>query len=329
MMIRHGFEHTVSDFICWMKLRTVIFIAILSFCFASCAHSFRTAEQFLDEIEARLETQPDSAFVALDSLDRSLLGTKELRARHALLYTIALEKVGMEITSDSIINIAVDYYSSSGDEEMKEKALYYKNIIDQNAASVHKDTLALQQQKMIEERYTDKQAIIDRGKSIWLLCLLVVFVVTVLIVIVRLFRKTHNELKRKPDDEAMAIIRERMSVLDKFLASRLSSDCSFDKTAEAELDRLVSDQDDFLRSTMVLFRDSHPGFVAELKFHGLTDWEIGYCCLYVLGLKGKDVGNYLKKKRNYIISSDIRRKLGLTEHDTNLGIWLRSRLSAR
>ena len=312
-----------------MKLRTVIFIAILSFCFASCAHSFRTAEQFLDEIEARLETQPDSAFVALDSLDRSMLGTKELRARHALLYTIALEKVGMEITSDSIINIAVDYYSSSGDEEMKEKALYYKNIIDQNAASVHKDTLALQQQKMIEERYTDKQAIIDRGKSIWLLCLLVVFVVAVLIVIVRLFRKTHNELKRKPDDEAMAIIRERMSVLDKFLASRLSSDCSFDKTAEAELDRLVSDQDDFLRSTMVLFRDSHPGFVAELKLHGLTDWEIGYCCLYVLGLKGKDVGNYLKKKRNYIISSDIRRKLGLTEHDTNLGIWLRSRLSAR
>ena len=312
-----------------MKLRTIIFIAILSFCFASCARSFRTAEQFLDEIEARLETQPDSAFVALDSLDRSMLGTKELRARHALLYTIALEKVGMEITSDSIINIAVDYYSSSGDEEMKEKALYYKNIIDQNAASVHKDTLALQQQKMIEERYTDKQAIIDRGKSIWLLCLLVVFVVTVLIVIVRLFRKTHNELKRKPDDEAMAIIRERMSVLDKFLASRLSSDCSFDKAAEAELDRLVSDQDDFLRSLMVLFRDSHPEFVAELKSHDLTDWEVGYCCLYVLGLKGKDVGNYLKKKRNYIISSDIRRKLGLSEHDTNLGIWLRSRLSAR
>ena len=67
--------------------------------------------------------------------------------------------------------------------------------------------------------------------------------------------------------------------------------------------------------------------MAELKSHDLTDWEIGYCCLYVLGLKGKDVGNYLKKKRNYIISSDIRRKLGLTEHDTNLGIWLRSRLA--
>ena len=311
-----------------MRPKTIIFLAVIALCFASCGRSFSLAERFLDEAEAKLETQPDGAFVELDSLDRSLLGTKELRARHALLYTIALEKVGMEITSDSIINIAVDYYSTSGDEAMKEKALYYKNIIDQNAASVHKDTLALQRQKIIEERYTDKQAIVDRGKSIWLLCLLVVIVIAALMVAVRMFTKTHRKLMEKPDDEALSIIRERMLVLDKFLASRLSSDYSFDKAAEADLDRLVSDQDEFLRSTMILFRDSHPEFVAELKSHDLTDWEIGYCCLYVLGLKGKDVGNYLKKKRNYIISSDIRRKLGLTEHDTNLGIWLRSRLAA-
>lgn len=310
-----------------MRPKTIIFLAVIALCFASCGRSFSLAERFLDEAEAKLETQPDSAFIALDSLDRSLLGTKELRARHALLYTIALEKVGMEITSDSIINIAVDYYFTSGDEAMKEKALYYKNIINQNAASVHKDTLALQRQKIIEERYTDKQAIVDRGKSIWLLCLLVVIVIAALMVAVRMFTKTHRKLMEKPDDEALSIIRERMLVLDKFLASRLSSDYSFDKAAEADLDRLVSDQDEFLRSTMILFRDSHPEFVAELKSHDLTDWEIGYCCLYVLGLKGKDVGNYLKKKRNYIISSDIRRKLGLTEHDTNLGIWLRSRLA--
>ena len=310
-----------------MRPKTIIFLAVIALCFASCGRSFSLAERFLDEAEAKLETQPDSAFVELDSLDRSLLGTKELRARHALLYTIALEKVGMEITSDSIINIAVDYYSTSGDEAMKEKALYYKNIIDQNAASVHKDTLALQRQKIIEERYTDKQAIVDRGRSIWLLCLLTILVLAALMVAVRMFSKTHRKLMEKPDDDALSIIRERMLVLDKFLASRLSSDYSFDKAAEADLDRLVSDQDEFLRSTMILFRDSHPEFVAELKSHDLTDWEIGYCCLYVLGLKGKDVGNYLKKKRNYIISSDIRRKLGLTEHDTNLGIWLRSRLA--
>lgn len=311
-----------------MRPKTIIFLAVIALCFASCGRSFSLAERFLDEAEAKLETQPDSAFVELDSLDRSLLSTRELRARHALLYTIALEKVGMEITSDSIINIAVEYYTLSGNEAMARKALYYKNLINQNGLSASMDTLSVQQRKMIEERYADKQAIVDRGRSIWLLCLLTILVLAALMVAVRMFTKTHRRLMEKPDDEALSIIRERMLVLDKFLASRLSSDYSFDKAAEADLDRLVSDQDEFLRSTMILFRDSHPEFVAELKSHGLTDWEIGYCCLYVLGLKGKDVGNYLKKKRNYIISSDIRRKLGLTEHDTNLGIWLRSRLAA-
>ena len=311
-----------------MRPKTIIFLAVIALCFASCGRSFSLAERFLDEAEAKLETQPDSAFVELDSLDRSLLGTKELRARHALLYTIALEKVGMEITSDSIINIAVEYYTLSGNEAMARKALYYKNLINQNGLSASMDTLSVQQRKMIEERYADKQAIVDRGRSIWLLCLLTILVLAALMVAVRMFTKTHRKLMEKPDDDALSIIRERMLVLDKFLASRLSSDYSFDKAAEADLDRLVSDQDEFLRSTMILFRDSHPEFVAELKSHDLTDWEIGYCCLYVLGLKGKDVGNYLKKKRNYIISSDIRRKLGLTEHDTNLGIWLRSRLAA-
>lgn len=311
-----------------MRPKTIIFLAVIALCFASCGRSFSLAERFLDEAEAKLETQPDSAFIALDSLDRSLLGTKELRARHALLYTIALEKVGMEITSDSIINIAVEYYTLSGNEAMARKALYYKNLINQNGLSASMDTLSVQQRKMIEERYADKQEIVDRGRSIWLLCLLTILVLAALMVAVRMFTKTHRKLMEKPDDDALSIIRERMLVLDKFLASRLSSDYSFDKAAEADLDRLVSDQDEFLRSTMILFRDSHPEFVAELKSHDLTDWEIGYCCLYVLGLKGKDVGNYLKKKRNYIISSDIRRKLGLTEHDTNLGIWLRSRLAA-
>lgn len=235
-----------------MRPKTIIFLAVIALCFASCGRSFSLAERFLDEAEAKLETQPDSAFVELDSLDRGLLSTRELRARHALLYTIALEKVGMEITSDSIINIAVEYYTLSGNEAMARKALYYKNLINQNGLSASMDTLSVQQRKMIEERYADKQEIVDRGKSIWLLCLLVVIVIAALMVAVRMFTKTHRKLMEKPDDEALSIIRERMLVLDKFLASRLSSDYSFDKAAEADLDRLVSDQDEFLRSTMIL-----------------------------------------------------------------------------
>ena len=72
------------------------------------------------------------------------------------------------------------------------------------------------------------------------------------------------------------------------------------------------------------------GFPMErVYFHSnnKTDWEIGYCCLFTLGLKGKEVGEFIQKKRHYIISSEIRKKLGLGEHDTNIGIWLRALLS--
>ena len=41
------------------------------------------AERLLDNAEAHLEMHPDSAFVELDSLDRSQLNTPAIRARHA------------------------------------------------------------------------------------------------------------------------------------------------------------------------------------------------------------------------------------------------------
>jgi len=80
-----------------------IFGLILAFCLCSCFHTSNVGK-VLDRAEMYLTTAPDSAFVALDSLDRSLLNTKELQARHALLYSQALEKVGIEVimTASSI-----------------------------------------------------------------------------------------------------------------------------------------------------------------------------------------------------------------------------------
>ena len=87
------------------RLSNIIFILILALCVGSCMHH-NDAGRLLDNAEAHLEMHPDSAFVALDSLDRSQLNTPELRARHALLYSIALEKCGISMMNDSIINIA-------------------------------------------------------------------------------------------------------------------------------------------------------------------------------------------------------------------------------
>ena len=283
------------------------------------------AGRLLDDAEAHLEMHPDSAFVALDSLDRRQLNTPELRARHALLYSIALEKCGISMTNDSIINIAVNYYNNKGDKQQIETALQWRRIILENAGNIPPtDTLQRQNARIIQERYADKLELIEKKRQIWGIIVSAIGALMFCIIIIRIYA---YRLKQKPDDEAMDLIRQRLTVLDKVLASHISSDDKAWKISEEEIENLISDRESFLISTKIVFKENHPKFISILEQKGLTDWEIGYCCLFTLGLKGKDVGEFIQKKRHYIISSEIRKKLGLCEHDTNIGIWLRALLS--
>ena len=306
------------------RLSNFIFILILSLCVGSCIHH-NDAGRLLDNAEAHLDVHPDSAFVALDSLDRRQLNTPELRARHALLYSIALEKCGISIMNDSIINIAVKYYSNKGDIEAADKALQWREKILESAGNIElTDTLQRQNSKIIQERYADKLELVEKRRQTWAIILAALAVLAFCIAIIR--RYAHR-LKQKPDDEAMSLIRQRLSVLDKVLASHISSDDKAYRISEEEIENLISDRESFLISTKIVFKENHPGFISILEQKGLSDWEIGYCCLFTLGLKGKEVGEFIQKKRHYIISSEIRKKLGLGEHDTNIGIWLRTLLS--
>jgi len=280
--------------------------------------------KMLDRAEMYLTTAPDSAFVALDSLDRSLLNTKELQARHALLYSQALEKVGIEVYNDSIIHIALDYYSSVGDSENTQKARDCLERINENASMLApSDTLKIQNARIIEERYMDKMTLIEKDNRIREIVILSLLLLAIMVLIIRyVIRK----IKSRPDEKAMAVIRPRLAVLDKVIASHISSDDKFYRSSEEEIDVLMADREEFLRSTKIVFEESHPKFIAYLQDKGLTDWEIGYCCLYTLGLKGKDICEFIQKKRHYIISHEIRQKLGLDEHDTNISIYLRDLL---
>ena len=63
--------------------------------------------------------------------------------------------------------------------------------------------------------------------------------------------------------------------------------------------------------------------MAYLEQHGLSVDEINYLCLYAIGLRGKEVGEYIQLKRHYVISHEIRKKLGIGEHETNIGLYIR------
>ena len=72
---------------------------------------------------------------------------------------------------------------------------------------------------------------------------------------------------------------------------------------------MLANKDTFMVSTKLAFAGSHPKFIKYLEERGLTDWEISYCCLYALGLKGKEVGSYIKMRSHYNNSSEVREKL--------------------
>lgn len=137
-----------------------------------------------------------------------------------------------------------------------------------------------------------------------------------------------DELTRMIEDNTMNedtknIIEKRLGLLNKVIVSYITDTSAANRKANEELEALVSDRDTFITQTRMTLESSHPAFFRYLYDKGLTDWEINYCCLYLIGLKGKDIGEYINLKRHYTYGSVIRQKLGLTENDTNLSLYLR------
>lgn len=134
--------------------------------------------------------------------------------------------------------------------------------------------------------------------------------------------KRNNELE--PD--VKTAVAKRLELLNKFFTAYITNNSDIDRKVDKEMDELLANKDTFMESTKYAFAGSHPKFIKYLKERGLTDWEINYCCLYALGLKGKEIGTYIKMRSHYNNSSNIREKLGINEHDTNLGIYIRKLL---
>lgn len=132
--------------------------------------------------------------------------------------------------------------------------------------------------------------------------------------------------KDELSDDVKEVIKERISILNALFAANILDK---EPAATAYVDlvkREISDKEKFMNSNRLAFKVSHPMFIKYLKDHGLTEYEINYLCLYAIGLKGKEVGNYMELRRHYNVSSEIRRKLGIDEHETNIGIYVRKLL---
>lgn len=131
---------------------------------------------------------------------------------------------------------------------------------------------------------------------------------------------------KNADDEMKAVIKQRLALLNKVIASYITDSSSANKEANAQIEMLISNREAFLESTRKSFEAGHPKFMSYLRSRDLTDWEVNYCCLYLVGLNGKEIGEYINLKRHYTYGSVIRHKLGLGEHDKNLANHLKNLL---
>lgn len=135
------------------------------------------------------------------------------------------------------------------------------------------------------------------------------------------------EQNKELDQVARNALLERIALLNRFFMANITNNPDASRKVDKEIDALLKNKEEFMTSTRMAFAGSHPHFIKHLERCGLNEWEMGYCCLYALGLKGKEVGEYIQMKSHFNNSSDIRKKLGLPEHGITLGTHIRQLLS--
>ncbi len=111
-----------------MKLKTYITIALCLVGETLCGCRDRQITHQLDAAEALMEERPDSALAMLHAIDSTRLAG-EPQARYALLKSQALDKNHIDVKDDSLITIATNYYSGSGNLRYEMLANYYQAIV--------------------------------------------------------------------------------------------------------------------------------------------------------------------------------------------------------
>ena len=76
----------------------------------------------------------------------------------------------------------------------------------------------------------------------------------------------------KLSEDVISLVKQRLAILDKFIAANISS--AFSKEALQELNQLMQDRSLFLESTRMSYSLSHPKFIEYLYSKELTDREV-------------------------------------------------------
>ncbi len=84
----------------------------------------RHTSQIIHQAELLVQEQPDSALLLLQGINRHYLSGEKL-ARYALVYSIAQNKSGIDVVSDSLLRIAYSYYNRHPEDSLYARSQLY------------------------------------------------------------------------------------------------------------------------------------------------------------------------------------------------------------
>ena len=102
----------------------------------------RAVTDVLNRAETLMDEHPDSSLVLLRTLTFDDFRKESNRARYALLHSQALDKNYIDVTSDSLISVAVEFYKDKDDVRGKFLSYYYEGRVHINAENLMKAMLS-------------------------------------------------------------------------------------------------------------------------------------------------------------------------------------------
>ena len=120
------------------------------------------------------------------------------------------------------------------------------------------------------------------------------------------------------DPELHHVLSDRIDLLNEIILCHRVSGSSNSIRLNSKIQSLLADTKEYLSTIGMTYVLNNHSFVSYLKSKGLSSWEIGYCCLYIMGYNAKEISGIMNNSQVYKISSEIRRKLGVNDGKSRL-----------
>ena len=114
-----------------------------------------TVRELLDSAEVVMNDNPEYAFRLIDSIDSHSIRSRALQALYALLYTEAQYKNYIDETNDSLIMVAVRYYSAGNHAEQLFRSFYCLGCIYAQTGQLTSAAVALEQAESLADKISD------------------------------------------------------------------------------------------------------------------------------------------------------------------------------